>query len=106
MALLRIAIFGINLSVFRVENEFVEVDTLAAVIAELSKRLALQVLPHDVPDIKDGQPEWFRLCNETGEAVGGLIGVYVERNGRRIRPMHQMDFPIYSQDVVTISSVA
>ncbi len=107
MPILRVLIFGIRSSepgLFRLQNELIDAKNVGDVLGYLSNLLDVEFEPEDKPDIAGTEPTWFRLC-QSGIRLG-TIGVYVEREGKRVCAKQDLDYTILENDLIIIGSVA
>ncbi len=107
MPSMRVLIFGVRSlqsGGFRVENEPAEAKIAQDVMHQLSERLGVEFVREDFPELRKYDIEPFRMY-ENG-VPNGLVGMYVERDGKHYFPREGQDFVLLESDTVVVSSLA
>ena len=91
-------------SVFRVESALVDAATAQEVFIQLCERLGVGFVHLDVPALRKHDVEPLQML-VNGKPVG-QVGMYVERDGNRLFPRWNEEFPIAVNDTVVVSSLA
>jgi len=107
MPFLRALIFGAQpdqSGVFRVEKDPVEVTTVQQVFIQLSERLGVRFVRQDVPGLREIDAEPLQMIVNGKPA--GLVGMYVERDGKCLFPRWSEEFRIGEDDTIVVSSLA